>query len=233
MNFSRKYYGENDYSKVTPNMIVLKFIPTRYKTFNELSSKEGELEYYKDLYKNEIIWVDGLVLNNAYLSKNNKDIFYNNEINDIKNKMNIVGITYSIEKYEDSNGDGESNSGEDNDNENEEESESQINKNEEDLKDSKNKNIIDEEIKDKNKEKNYEENKVRVYIYGNRDPCVFNKYYIQESIGYIDFGIDDNYKQNFIYEHDIKITIEDLEELKENIYNGKQTKSREKEEKKE
>ena len=233
MNFSKKYYGENDYSKVTPNMIVLRFIPTRYKTFSELSAKENELEYYKDLYKNEIIWADGLVLNNACLSKNNKDIFYNNANKDIKNKMNIVGITYTIEKYEDSNGDCESNSGEDNDNENEEESESQMNKNEEDLKDSKNKNIIDEEDKDKNNEKNYEENKVRVYIYGNRDPCVFNKYYIQESIGYIDFGIDDNYKQNFIYEHDIKITIEDLEELKENIYNGKQNKSREKEEKKE
>jgi hypothetical protein len=75
MNFCKKYYGENDYSKITPDMIILKFIITKYKTFNELSSDEKELKYYKDLYKNEIIWLDGLVLNNAYLSKNHKDIF--------------------------------------------------------------------------------------------------------------------------------------------------------------
>ena len=33
MHFCRKYYGENDYSKITPEMLSLKFISTKYPTF--------------------------------------------------------------------------------------------------------------------------------------------------------------------------------------------------------
>ena len=114
-------------------------------------------------------------------------------------------MTYTIKKYED-NSESESNSEIDEENE-EEENESQINKNENNLRDSKVKNLINSD--------NNEENKIKVYIYGNRDPCVFNKYYIQNSIGYIYFGIKENIEQNFIYENDIKITIEDLEDFNE------------------
>ena len=221
MNFSKKYYGENDYSKVTPNMIILKFIPTKYKTFEELSSKEKEFEHYNDLYKNGIIWVDGLILNNSYLSQNNKDIIYNNTEKYKKCRMNVVGITYTVEKYENINDDNESNSGEENEGE-ENENESQM----DDLKENKN----GEE--EKNLNKIDDENKVKVYIYSNKDPCVYNKYYIQESIGYIEFGFEGKNNQNFIFEHDIKITIEDLEEIKEmqvndndeTIYNSKNEK---------
>ena len=60
---------------------------------------------------------------------------------------------------------------------------------------------------------NNEENIIRVYIYGNKDPCIFNKYFIQNSIGYIYFGIQNNIEQDCIYENDIKITIEDLEDF--------------------
>ena len=194
MHFSRKFYGENDYSKVTPDMIMLKFIPTKFKTYEELASNENEIKYYQNLYKDEIIWVDGLVLNNAYLSKINKDIYFNNDIKEIKNKMNVIGISYSIKKYEDN----ENKSNFEEEEDNEEESESQMNKTEEHKE-----KIIDNE----------DEKKVKVYIYDNKDPCNFNKYYEQNSVGYISFGIEGNHEQNFIYEHDIKITIEDLDDF--------------------
>ena len=50
-----------------------------------------------------------------------------------------------------------------------------------------------------------------MYIYGNKDPCIFNKYYEQNYIGYIYLGFEGNENQNLIYENDIKITIEDLD----------------------
>ena len=201
MNFSRKYYGENDFSKVTPDMVILKFILTKYKTFDELASNENEMKHYQNLYKNEIIWVDGLVLNNAYLSKNNKDIFYNNVNKEVKNKMNVIGISYTIKKYEDN----ESESNSENE-DNEEENESLGYKNEE----NKDNIMVNED----------EEKKVKVYIYGNKDPYNYNKYYIQNPIEYISFGIEGNYEQRFIYEHDIKITIEDLDDFIYNNENG-------------
>ena len=189
MNFCRKYYGDNDYSKITPDRIILKFIQTKFKTFEELSSNEKALKYYKNMYKNEIIWVDGFILNNAYISEDGKLIFNNSKKN-IKNKMNIVGVTYNIEQFfEDNNSESESNSG---DEDNEEESEN------------KEKNIIDEKndlIKD---------NKIKVFIYGNGNQCLNNKYYDNQSIGYLEFESDENFEQDFVHENDIKITIEDL-----------------------
>jgi hypothetical protein len=189
MNFCRKYYGDNDYSKITPDRIILKFIQTKFKTFEELSSNEKALKYYKNMYKNEIIWVDGFILNNAYISEDGKLIFNNSEKN-IKNKMNIIGVTYNIEQFfEDNNSESESNSG---DEDNEEESES------------KEKNIINE----KNDLK--KDNKIKVFIYGNGNQCLNNKYYDNQSIGYLEFESDENFEQDFVYENDIKITIEDL-----------------------
>ena len=207
MNFSRKYYGENNYSKITPDMILLTFIPTKYNSFNELYSQENEIQYYQNLYKNEIIWVDGLILNNAYLSKNNKNIFFKN-LEKIKTKMNIVGITYTIKKFDNINSESESNSEEN------EESESRASKteNNDNLKDKKEDISEDNEGNYKNININ-EEKKLRVFINENRDPCIFNKYYISKSIGYIDFGFEGNFGQNYIYENDIKITIEDLNDF--------------------
>ena len=189
MNFCRKYYGDNDYSKITPDRIIIKFIQTKFKTFEELSSNEKALKYYKNMYKNEIIWVDGFILNNAYISEDGKLIFNNSKKN-IKNKMNIVGVTYNIEQFfEDNNSESESNSG---DEDNEEESEN------------KEKNIIDEKndlIKD---------NKIKVSIYGNGNQCLNNKYYDNQSIGYLEFESGENFEQDFVHENDIKITIEEL-----------------------
>ena len=190
MNFCRKYYGENDYSKITPDRIMLKFIYTRCKTYEELSSNEKVMKYYKNLYKNEIIWVDGLMLNNANISENGILIF-NNEKNNIKNKMNIIGITYNVEQiFENDNDENESVSL---DAENEEDSE-----------------YKDKESEELNIKKN---NKIKVYIYGNENQNLTNKYYDNEAIGYIEFESDKNYEQDFIYENNIKITIEDLEDF--------------------
>jgi len=195
MNFCRKYYGENDFSKITPDRVMIKFIHTKFKSFKDLSSNEKVLKYYKNIYKNEIIWVDGFVLNNAFISENGKIIF-NNQEKKIKNKMNIVGITYNIEQFFEENiNESETNSINDEDEEEEEKSES------------KEKESVSEE---KNKLK---DNKLKVYIYGNGDQCLYNKYYENESIGCIEFDSDEKIEQDFIYKNDIKITIEDLEDF--------------------
>ena len=194
MNFCRKYYGENDYSKITPDKINLKFIQTKFKTFQDLSSNEKTMKYYKNIYKNEIIWVDGFILNNATISENGKLIF--NKEKNIKNKMNIVGITYTIEQYfEENTSESESNSVDNDDEEAEEKSES------------KEKESISEEI---NKIK---DDKLKIFIYGNSDECLYNKYYEKEPIGFIEFDSEEKVEQDFIYEKDIKIVIEDLEDF--------------------
>jgi len=197
MNFCRKYYGENDFSKITPDRVILKFIHTKFKSFKDLSSNEKVLKYYKNIYKNEIIWADGFVLNNAFISENGK-INFNNQEKNIKNKMNIIGITYTIEQFFEENvNESETNSINDEDEEEEEKSES------------KEKESVSEE---KNKIK---DNKLKVYIYGNGDQCLYNKYFENETIGYVEFEFDSDEKieQDFIYKNDIKITIEDLEDL--------------------
>ena len=201
MNFCRKYYGENDYSKITPDMIDLKLIPTKYKTFNELSSDQKGFQYYKKLYQNEIIWVDGLILNNAYLSNNSKYIFFKK---DLKTKMNLVGITYIIKKYEDNINESEQTSEEEN--EEKEEIEKEISSDKEELNRNNNKDVNDDEKKDIINENN----EVKVYLYGNKEYNVFNKYYENNSLGYIIFYLKEKNPQNFIHEHDIRITIEDL-----------------------
>ena len=84
MHFCRKYYGENDYSKVTPDMINLKFISTKFPTYEELVSNEKDYNYYNNVYHNEIIWIDGLVLNNATIDPTNKHLLFSNLQNNIK-----------------------------------------------------------------------------------------------------------------------------------------------------
>ena len=195
MNFCRKYYGENDFSKITPDRVMLKFIYTKFKTMQEISSNEKVLKYYKNLYKNEIIWVDGFILNNAFISEYGK-ISVDNQDKNIKNKMNIVGITYYIEQFFEENYNGsETNSINDEDEEEEEKSES---KEKDSISEGKNK------IKD---------NKIKVFIYGNEDQCLYNKYHENDAIGYIELDSDEKFEQDFIYENNIKITIEDLEDF--------------------
>ena len=193
MNFCRKYYGDNDYSKITPDKIMLKFIYTKFKTFNDLTSNEKEFKHIKNIYKNEIIWVDGFILNNAFISEKGT-INIDNKMQNIKYKMNLVGITYNVEQYfEEEISEDESNS----DDEDEEENE---------IKEKENDNLEEEKkiILDK---------KIKVYIYGNEDQCLNNKYYQNEPIGYIEFESDEKFEQDLIYENNIKITIEDLEDF--------------------
>ena len=136
------------------------------------------------------IWVDGFILNNANISENGI-LIVNNEQNNIKNKLNIIGITYNVEQIMEKNDD---------------ESES-VSLDEEEEQDSEYKDKESEEL---NIQK---ENKIKVYIYGSNNQNLINKYYDKEAIGYIEFESDKNYEQDFIYENGIKITIEDLEDF--------------------
>ena len=190
MNFCRKYYGDNDYSKITPDRIMLKYIYTKFKTYEDLSSDENVMKNYKNLYKNEIIWMDGFILNNANISENGI-LILNKEQNKIKTKMNIIGVTYNVEQiFEKDNDESESVSLDD---ENEEDSE-----------------YKDKESEEQNIQK---KNKIKVFIYGSNNQNLINKYYDNEAIGYIEFESDKNYEQDYIYENGIKITIEDLEDF--------------------
>ena len=233
MHFCRKYYGDNDYSKVTPEMVVLKFISTKYPTYEELVSNERDFNYYNSVYHNEIIWVDGLVLNNATIDPTNKHLLFSNLQNNIKQKLNLVGITYNIQHHENDeyseNNDEEVDENEEDQKEEEEEEEEKEEEEEEkkeennDKKEEKkeeNKEI--EEIKEEgNKENNPEvdfknENQsVKIYIYGNKNDLLTNKYYREDAIGFFEFRMfnSDLNGQNYIYEHDIKVTVEDYDDF--------------------
>ena len=305
MHFCRKYYGENDYAKITPEMMSLKFISTKYPTYEDLISNDRDLTYYNTVYHNEIIWVDGLVLNNATIDPTNKHLLFSNLQNNIKQKLNLVGITYTIPHNE--NEDSESN---ENEEEQEEEEESQSKKSEEEESgneskteskkkeeekendkekekkkeenkedkeeenkedekkenkdenkgDKKEENKEDEkkENKDENKDDKKEENKedekkenkdenkdkkkdddnadeknqekkdkdennkeefenqnVKIYIYGNKNDLLSNKYYKEEPFGFFEFRMfnSDLNGQNYIFEHDIKVTVEDYDDF--------------------
>ena len=191
MNFCRKYYGENDFSKITPDRVTLKFIYTKYKAFKDFSSNEKVLKHYRNIYKNEIIWVDGLVLNNAFISENGK-IKLDNKENNVKNRMNVVGITYTIEQYFEENiSESESNS---------------VDGDEEESESKENENILEEK-------KNIIDKKIKIYIYGNDAQCLNNKYYDNEAIGFMEFESDEKFEKDFIYENNIKITVEDLDDF--------------------
>ena len=217
IHFSRKYYGENDYSKVTPDMISLKFFSTTSPTFNDLcSSKDRNLDFYNKLYNNEIIWVNGLILQNAKLDKDYSQYLIPNKNKEKTNtKMNLVGITYTINKYEEEEEDANNNEKENNEEENEE-TESNVTeskysetngendeKKEENLEEKKEK-IIKKIIIKENK-------KIKVYIYEKKNRCKYHKYYKENSIGFIEFYVNnDKIDQNYIFEHDIRIIIDEF-----------------------
>ena len=216
LSFTKKFYGENDYSKITPDMISLKFFATKYKTYKELINDEEFLNKMNYLYNNEVVWVDGFVMNNAKIDENNKIIIFNNIEKNIKEKMNIIGITYFANKYKDGNLEIYNNSKNYNNNNDEEEEEyeeeeKEINYKTEDINDKIESGEIYEE------ERNKDKNKVKVYIYGNKSPCEFNKFYVQDSVGFIEFFCGNGYKedinQNYIFEKTIKITIEDIHDF--------------------
>ena len=69
---------------------------------------------------------------------------------------------------------------------------------------------LNEEEEEKIKTKT---NKIKVYIHDNRDESLINKYYDGEAIGYIEFESEQKIEQDFIYENNIRITIEDLEDF--------------------
>ena len=221
MHFCQKYYGENDYSKVTPEMINLKFITTRFPTYEELAENEKEFNYYNTIYHNEIIWVDGLVLNNASIDPSNKHLIFSNLENDLKQKLNIVGIVYNIRRFE--NNDQHENE-EENEEEEEEEEEGEKEQNEENEEKKENKGKSDEDkvyekILKKNKEEIIQEDNqsVKIYIYGNRGNVMTNKYYNEDPIGFFEFKMINNdiNGQGFINENNIRITIDDYDDFEQ------------------
>ena len=54
MHFCRKYYGENDYAKITPDMISLKFVSIKFPTYEELLSSEEDYNYYNSAQRNNL-----------------------------------------------------------------------------------------------------------------------------------------------------------------------------------
>ena len=220
MHFCQKYYGENDYSKVTPEMINLKFISTRFPTYEDLVSNEKEINYYNTIYHNEIIWVDGLVLNNASIDPSNKHLIFSNLENNLKQKLNIVGIVYNIKRFEDDDIPDNEEENEEEEEEPEEEGGKVQNENKEEIKEIKEKTEEDkayEKILEENKEEVFQEENqsVRIYIYGNKGNVMVNKCYNDDPIGFFEFKMinSDINGQNFINENDIKITIDDYDDF--------------------
>ena len=238
MNFCRKYYGENDYAKITPDMIALKFVSTKYPTYEELVANEKDLNYYNTVYRNEIIWVDGLVLNNATIDPTNKHLLFSNLQNNVKQKLNLVGIAYTI-KHNENDDFSENNDANENTDENEEEQEEEQEENEEEeekkeeeLEEKSEKNEKKQENKEENKEneeKSEEEKKeennqetfkienqsVKIYIYGNKNDVLSNKFYKDDPIGFFEFRMFNSEinGQNYIYEHEIRVTVEDYDDF--------------------
>jgi hypothetical protein len=236
--FSRKFYGENDYSKVTPDMICLRFISTTCATYEELCSIEDKnLNYYNKLYNNEIIWVNGLILQNAKLDEDYCQYLIPNLNNEkTKIKMNIIGITYTIYKYiedeKDNNNEEKENNGTENEvtigeesgsesymTESKNNTETNGNNDNGDKKDETHENKNNKDSKDNhnnNKGDLEEYKKVKVYIYEKRSRSKYHKYYKENSIGFMEFLISSNkIDQNFIYEHDIKIFVDEFGEYDE------------------
>ena len=239
MHFSRKYYGENDYSKITPEMINLKFISTTSPTYEELCKCEDKnINYYNKLYNNEIIWVNGLILQNAKLDSDFCQYLIPNKNNEKTNiKMNIVGITYTVLKYEK-----EEEEEEDNNEKVEEENEityENESNNESNMTESKysetngekegkeNEEKLKKEKIKKKEEDNYgEAKKIKVYIYEKKNRCKYHKYYKENIIGFMEFYVNNSkVDQNYIFEHDIKIIVDeygDYEQKDTKITNKKE-----------
>ena len=221
MLFCRKYYGENDYSKITPEMICLKFIITNSSTYEDLCSKDKNLNYYKNLYNNEIIWVNGLILQNAKLDKDFPQYLMVNKNNEkTKQKMNIIGITYSVSKYKFESEDNENNEEKENQEEENEDTNGNESKTESYMTESKNYSEA-EDIKDSENGKDNEtqnkmvikEKKIKVYIYEKKNKCKYHKHYSENSIGFMEFFVNnDKVDQNYIFEHDIKIYVDEFGE---------------------
>ena len=228
MHFCRKYYGENDYAKITPDMLTLKFISTKFATYEELETSERDLNYYNSVYHNEIIWVDGLVLNNATIDPTNKHLLFSNLQNNVKQKLNLVGITCVIQhnendEFSDNN---EIENAEENEEEEEEkekeEEEKEEEEEEEEKKEGKNEkkdeNKEKEEKKDQEKapdEYKIENQSVKIYIYGTKKDLICNKYYKEDPIGFFEFRMFNSELngQNYIFEHGIRVTVEDYDDF--------------------
>jgi hypothetical protein len=224
MHFSRKYYGDNDYSKITPEMINLKYFSTTSPTYEELNnSEEKNINYYNRLYNNEIIWVNGLILQNAQLDTEYCQYLIPNKNNEKTSiKMNVVGISYTIYKYVDEEDEDDNNEKDDGDNgitnENESRTESNMTESkysetngEKEEKDGHNENNGEKIKKVKDKKETLEEaKKIKVYIYEKKNRCKYHKYYKENIIGFMEFYVNSNkIDQNYIFEHDIRIVVDE------------------------
>ena len=56
---------------------------------------------------------------------------------------------------------------------------------------------------------------MKIYIYGNKNDLLSNKYYKEEPFGFFEFRMfnSDLNGQNYIFEHDIKVTVEDYDDF--------------------
>jgi hypothetical protein len=208
--FSKKYFGENNYSKITPEMIKLKFNLTKYSNSKELNDDEKGKNNIITSHNNEAIFVDGLFLENALIDEKNKKIEISNQKNK-KHKLNIISISYSIIKY---------NEERLNTKEEIEESE-ELSEEEEDETNKKDINKGKEEEKNKIKNTNFDDiESLKIYIEEQNIIEEKNQYYKNEPFGFIEFkfkNVEVNDDENLIKENNIKIVVDDYFEDEKNL----------------
>ena len=99
MHFCRKYINDiinnANSPSISPDMIKLKFAFTKYKSFNDI--KEKELKSIQLLNQNEILFLDGFVVNNANIDNEKMTMQFTSH--QMRIKCNVAYVTYTIEKY--------------------------------------------------------------------------------------------------------------------------------------
>ena len=99
MHFCRKYINDiinnANSPSISPDMIKLKFAFTKYKSFNDI--KEKELKSIQLLNQNEILFLDGFVVNNANIDNEKMTMQFTSQ--QMRIKCNVAYVTYTIEKY--------------------------------------------------------------------------------------------------------------------------------------
>jgi hypothetical protein len=209
--FCKKYFGENNYSKITPEMIKLKFNITKYSNSKELNEDEKGKKNILLNHNNEVIFIDGLFLQNGLIDEKNKTIEISNQKNK-KHKLNIISISYSIIKYN-----------EERLNTKEEIEESEESNEEEEEEESNKKDINEEKDEEKNEEKENEKNRIKTTYFDDIESLKIyieeeniieekNKYYKNEPFGFIEFKFKNaeiSEDENIIKENNIKIVVDD------------------------
>ena len=100
MYFGRKYINEiinnpNNANAISPDMLKMKFQFTKFKSFSEIDEKTKKSLSLTQ--PNEIIYIDGLMINNAIIDNDKMTIQFTSTVT--KNKCNVAFATFSIEKF--------------------------------------------------------------------------------------------------------------------------------------